>query len=535
MWSSLATPAFVLLATLSQNALAQVTSDCNPINETDCAPNPALGMAHTFNFNATPSKDLWETHVGPISFSDKDGAAFTITKQGDSPTLRSHFYFFGGRTEIILKAAAGKGIISSVMWLSDTLDEVDWEFVGVNSTTALSNYFGKGKEIFTEGKDHPVAGAPVWDDFHNYTTTWTEDRLEWFIDGQSVRVLNRADALEGGNLFPQTPMRLYLGIWAGGDPRLPKGTRDWAGGDTEYDKGPFTMHVQKAHVQDYSTGKEYVYGDKSGSWQSIQVVEGNSTVKETLLATPDKSIGEKFDELPQGAKIAVYAGGAGVAAILVFALIFYIIRQRRRGARESADAAKRAEAERVELDGYKKSGINPDGFSGPTGMEYNARSIGKDGSFREESYEMPVTAASPLHSSGLPEKGWDSTSYGGAAGAGAAAGAAVDSAAAMRSPTAPLLGHNDHQMSPRMHSPAPYSDSTSPHGQQFRSPLRTPSPGMPPQGPLPMSPNRSVSTPQQFGNQRMGSPAPPQPNRSFSSNQYGDGTDQSYWNNTGYR
>ncbi|KAM0277775.1 hypothetical protein ACHAQH_005568 [Verticillium albo-atrum] len=534
MWSSFTLPALALVATLSQNALAQVTSDCNPRNETDCTPNPALGMAHTFNFNATPSKELWETHVGPITFSDKDGAAFTITKQGDSPTLRSHFYFFGGRTEIILKAAAGKGIISSVMWLSDTLDEVDWEFVGVNSSMGLSNYFGKGEEIFTEGKEHPVPGAPVWDDFHNYTTTWTEDRLEWFIDGQSVRVLNKADALDGGNLFPQTPMRLYLGIWAGGDPNMPLGTRQWAGGDTEYDKGPFTMYVQKAHVQDYSTGKEYVYGDNSGSWESIEVVEGNSTVKETLLAPPDKSVGEKFDALPQGAKTAVYAGGAGLAAIMVVALIFYIIRQRRRGARESADAAKRVEEERLELDGYKKNGINPDGFSGPTGMEYNARSIGKEDNFREESYETPVAAASPLYSNGISEKGWDSTAYSGAAGAGAGAGAAVGAAAAMRSPTVPLLGHEGHA-SPRMHSLAPYSDATSPPAQQFRSPLRTPSPGMPPQGPLPMSPNRSVSTPQQFGNQRMGSPAPPQPSRSFSSNQYGDGTDQAYWSNNGYR
>ncbi|KAM0326365.1 hypothetical protein ACHAQA_006967 [Verticillium albo-atrum] len=532
MWSSLALPALALVATFSQNAFAQVTSDCNPMNETDCKPNPALGMAHTFNFNSTPSTKLWETKVGPISYSDKDGAGFTITKQGDSPTLRSHFYFFGGRTEIILKAAAGKGIISSVMWLSDTLDEVDWEFIGVNSSMGLSNYFGKGEEFFTEGKEHAVPGAPVWEDYHNYTTTWTENQLEWFIDGQSVRILNKADALQGGKLFPQTPMRLYLGIWAGGDPNLPLGTRQWAGGDTQYDEGPFTMYVKKAHVQDYSTGKEYVYGDDSGSWESIEVVEGNSTVKETILAPPDKSVSEKFNDLPQSAKLAVYAGSGGLAAILVIGLIFYIFRQRRRGARESAEAARRVEEERVEMDGFKKSGINPDGFAGPTGADYNSRAIGKEGSFREESYDMPVTASSPLHGSGMPEKGWNSTAYSGAAGVGAGAGAAAGAAAAMRSPTAPLLGH-DGQTSPRMRSPAPYSDVASPRGQQFQSPLRTPSPGMPPQGPLPMSPNRSVSTPQQFGNQRMGSPAPPQPSRSFSNNQYGDGTDQSFWNNNG--
>ena len=34
------------------------------------------------------------------------------------------------------------------------------------------------------------------------------------------------------------------------------------------------MMVRSIKVQDYSSGKEYVYGDKSGSWQSIIAVNG---------------------------------------------------------------------------------------------------------------------------------------------------------------------------------------------------------------------------------------------------------------------
>jgi hypothetical protein len=34
------------------------------------------------------------------------------------------------------------------------------------------------------------------------------------------------------------------------------------------------MSVQRLIVTDYSTGKEYVYGDNSGSWESIQAVDG---------------------------------------------------------------------------------------------------------------------------------------------------------------------------------------------------------------------------------------------------------------------
>jgi beta-glucanase (GH16 family) len=250
---------------------AQVTTDCNPMNKT-CPADPAFGLDHHFNFNSTPSSKLWETTAGSVTYSADKGAAFTINKQGDSPTIRSKFYFFFGRTEILMKCATGTGVISSMMWLSDVLDEVDWEFFGTNATFAQTNYFGKGEPDFRNGGYYPVTGKSVHDDYHNYTTVWTSSSLQWYIDGRLVRTLLPKDA-ENGYKYPQTPMRLSLGIWAGGDPRMPNGTREWAGGDTDYSKGPFTMYVKSAQVTDYSTGKEYVYGDKTGSFQSIKVVE----------------------------------------------------------------------------------------------------------------------------------------------------------------------------------------------------------------------------------------------------------------------
>jgi len=80
-----------------------------------------------------------------------------------------------------------------------------------------------------------------------------------------------ADA-NGGHNYPQTPMTVRLGIWAGGDPGLSNGTIEWAGGITDFTKGPYTMYVQSAKISDFSTGRSYVYGDRTGSWQSIKSV-----------------------------------------------------------------------------------------------------------------------------------------------------------------------------------------------------------------------------------------------------------------------
>jgi beta-glucanase (GH16 family) len=252
-------------------ANAQVTTDCDPL-EKDCPPNPAFATDKNFYFNSTPSSELWEKTAGFPKYDEDKGAILQITKQGESTTIQMKYYFHFGRTEMHMKAAAGTGIISSMMWISDCLDEVDWEFLGSKPTLALSNYFGKGNQESADGKEHTVAN--IVDDYHNYTTVWTKDRLEWWYDGGLIRTVTPNDAIiNGTSFYPQTPMRVRLGIWAGGDPDLPKGTREWAGGDTDYSQGPFYMYVKSMQITDYSSGKEYVYSDRSGDWESIKAVE----------------------------------------------------------------------------------------------------------------------------------------------------------------------------------------------------------------------------------------------------------------------
>lgn len=47
---------------------------------------------------------------------------------------------------------------------------------------------------------------------------------------------------------------------------------DWAGGLTDFND-IYTMYVKSVNVTDFGTGKEYVYSDRSGSWQSIKAVQ----------------------------------------------------------------------------------------------------------------------------------------------------------------------------------------------------------------------------------------------------------------------
>lgn len=266
---SLILPAALLLGTL-QHVEAQTTTACNPLNTTGCPTDPAFGTDYNFVFNTTPAEGAWETTAGTVDYTD-NGAEFTINKQGDSPTIRTKFYIFFGRVELWWKVAPGQGIISSMMLLSDDLDEVDWEFLGANGTVVETNYFGKGKGNYTWEGDYAVSGGTT-SDYHNYTLDWTNSSLNWYIDGEHVRHLTPEAANNSVN-YPQSPMRLSLGIWAGGDPTEPLGTIEWAGGETNYSNGPYTMYVKSCRITDYNTGTAYNYTDMSGDWQSIEVIK----------------------------------------------------------------------------------------------------------------------------------------------------------------------------------------------------------------------------------------------------------------------
>lgn len=479
------TAAAALLATLlPSTALAQLHSDCNPIKGDKCKPNPAFGTQHDFTFNQSQPTGMFISKAGMPTFDATTGGAFTIKSQGQSVTYVTSFYFFFGRTEVIMKAAAGRGIVSSIVWMSDVLDEVDWEFIGGRDNYVLTNYFGKGEPHWTNGGNLTIPGN-IQTEWHNYTNVWTKDKLEWWLDGSLIRTLTPKEANNTRN-YPQTPMQLSLGIWSGGDTKMnPPGTVEWAGGETDFSKAPFTMYVKSARVEDYSAGKEYTYGDNSGSWQSIRIATGNSTAFETLNTPPEKTMADKWNELPSGAKTGIYAAAGGVGAIGLVAFLWFCMKKRSQGQKEAAAAAAKDEEERMELERWTKEGKNPDAlaFDGA-----DAASAAK-GSNVSAMYSVPRGPDSPPGSSAGPPTGaWDAT----------AGGAGV--AAAGYAPSGPL----------RQQSFGPSSPMQPPQNGSY-APVRSQSPGMAPGFPLPGSPAQAPA--------RIGSPAMQgygQPNRMYS-------------------
>lgn len=249
----------------------------------------------TSDFTSGASDD-WKVTNGDITYNGQ-GAGFTVAKHGDSPTIQTKEYFFFGTVEVKMQAAPGTGIVSSIVLESDDLDEIDWvrshltsltrnqlttlqEALGGETSTIETNYFGKGNTATYDRATYPNVDSPQTQT-HTYTIDWQKDAITWSVDGSVVRTLTASDA---GDYFPQTPMTLRIGIWAGGDPSEPEGTIEWAGGVTDFTKGPFTMYIESVTIKNANPASTYSYGDNSGSADSIKMVGGGSSPDTTTAA-----------------------------------------------------------------------------------------------------------------------------------------------------------------------------------------------------------------------------------------------------------
>ncbi|TQS34499.1 hypothetical protein Golomagni_05114 [Golovinomyces magnicellulatus] len=260
---------FTLISAHLVCVTGQTFSSCNPLHQADCPPNTALGK--TINVDFTKGSVESFTPSGNPTY-DNDGVHFTVAKSGDAPQLNSIFYIMFGKISITMKTAPGAGIVSSLVLQSDTLDEIDLEWIGARDSEVQTNYFGKGDTTsYDRGAISPVSNHEQ--QFITYTIEWTSSQILWSVDNKVIRVLTPATAAT--NQYPQTPMQIKFGAWSGGDPANTPGTIQWANGPTDYSKGPFTMTVKSISVSDYSNGTQYKYGNNSGSWGSIIAIGGS--------------------------------------------------------------------------------------------------------------------------------------------------------------------------------------------------------------------------------------------------------------------
>lgn len=155
-----------------------------------------------------------------------------------------------GRFEARIKIPRGQGIWSAFWMLGNNIDAVGWSACG--EIDVMENI---GREPFTihatiHGPGYSGAngiGAPFdlpdnqkfADDFHIYATEWTENKIEFYVDGKLFKKITPNDLPAGKNWVYDHPFFMILNLAIGGN---------WGGVPDETTVFPQTMLVDYVRV-----------------------------------------------------------------------------------------------------------------------------------------------------------------------------------------------------------------------------------------------------------------------------------------------
>ena len=123
-------------------------------------------------------------------------------------------YFQYGKIELEMMMATGQNVVTAIVLLAENKDEIDFEFVGKDISIIQSNLYYKGEPIYEKNAMYHNTNTNLTSSFNNYTIIWEPNSLKWYTNGQLLRT---------ETTFPDSPSKLYIGIWGA------EGVSKWAG------------------------------------------------------------------------------------------------------------------------------------------------------------------------------------------------------------------------------------------------------------------------------------------------------------------
>jgi beta-glucanase (GH16 family) len=213
--------------------------------------------------------------------------------------LSSTRFVWYGKVGATLKTSRSAGVVTAFILFSNSQDEIDYEFVGYNLTQVETNFYYQAVLNYSNGLD--VGSTDTFENYHDYEVDWTEEELKWYVDGDLVRTLKKADTwnetTEVYN-YPQTPSRVQFSLWPAGDSNA-VGTIEWAGGEVDWDAqdiqdyGYFFMTLQSAYIECYDPPSDteingntsYIFNSEDSFDQENVEISNNGTVLGSMKAS----------------------------------------------------------------------------------------------------------------------------------------------------------------------------------------------------------------------------------------------------------
>ncbi|MBU1288408.1 MAG: family 16 glycosylhydrolase [Alphaproteobacteria bacterium] len=147
-----------------------------------------------------------------------EGAALEVHREesrsgpytgAEMKTVKTYGY---GRYEVVMRPSKGSGLVSSFFTYTGSYegtahDEIDIEFLGMDTSRVHFNYFRKGKTGASATFDLPFDASEA---DHLYAFEWSPEGITWFVDGRPYY-----KTIEGDAFVPRTPGSIIINNWTG--------------------------------------------------------------------------------------------------------------------------------------------------------------------------------------------------------------------------------------------------------------------------------------------------------------------------------
>lgn len=255
-------------------------------------------MAANTVYLGDSSEANWVTEGTPVEYGG-NSVLLTMAQSTVGTLLSSTKYVWYGKISATMRSAAGAGVVTAFIMMSDVKDEIDFEFIGTDLQAVQSNYYWQGTKNYTNSANLTVPNTNT--DWHTYEIDWQEDSLTWSVDGKVLRTLNKADTIDstGKAQYPQTPSRIMISLWPAGLATNGQGTVDWSGGLINWNSAYMQNGYYYAQLKEVtvecakppsdakgSGSKAYSYSDLLGMESSV-VMTNNDTVLSSFYASGD--------------------------------------------------------------------------------------------------------------------------------------------------------------------------------------------------------------------------------------------------------
>ncbi|KAJ1930462.1 putative glycosidase CRH2 [Tieghemiomyces parasiticus] len=193
-WSASALALLVLSIVLPVSA-APASSDCQAVH---------------FDFNSPSELDHFILDAGGLATVENGNLLMTLDETHKYTTLNYSREVPFGLIRTRLQAGPTDGVVTAFTLRGTNKDEVDLEWIGVNTDHVESTFFSKGKDVPGQSDmgQHKLSNGDASAAFFEYAIELTPTTIKYSVEGKVVRTIKN----KNDGKFPVGANRLLMGV-----------------------------------------------------------------------------------------------------------------------------------------------------------------------------------------------------------------------------------------------------------------------------------------------------------------------------------